>query len=83
MRLIEITSYSSDWVEKFEEEKANLTRFLPIETSIHHIGSTSVPGLPAKPIIDILLEAKTLQYLDTLVEEFHTLGYEVIGKHHL
>lgn len=51
MKII-IEPYNPDWPEKFNAEKE---RLLPIlgNVAIEHIGSTSVPGLAAKPTIDI------------------------------
>ncbi len=43
-----------------------------------HIGSTSVPNLKAKPIIDILLVVNGISELDTYSEQFESLGYEVM-----
>lgn len=45
-----------------------------------HIGSTSVPGLKAKPIIDILLVVHNIAGLDHYSAQFETLGYEVMGE---
>ena len=46
---------------------------------VHHIGSTSVPGLPAKPIIDLLPVFENLQAADAARAELETLGYEWMG----
>ena len=51
--LEEHKNYWSDW---FEEEAANLKKFLPKTARISHIGSTAVPNIRAKPIVDILVE---------------------------
>lgn len=54
--------YDSCWPGLFEEEKQHLLRCLPPELvrRIEHFGSTAVPGLPAKPIVDILVEVSDL-----------------------
>ena len=51
---IEIVPYDSSWPECFRREANRLKRCLPKETirRIEHFGSTAVPGLAAKPIID-------------------------------
>ncbi len=55
MRKVEVIPYDPIWATKFEEEAAKLQRLFEDElVAIHHIGSTSVPGLDAKPIIDIM-----------------------------
>lgn len=66
--LSEHKPYWSDW---YEDEVKNLKDVLPSDTAYHHVGSTAVRGIMAKPIIDILIEtasadklrqtAKTLQ----------------------
>ena len=48
--------------------------------TIHHIGSTSVPGLPAKPIIDLLPVFESLEELDTNRAKLETLGFEWMGE---
>ena len=55
-----LSQYNPAWPGWFEEEKANLERLIGTQniTRIIHYGSTSVPGLMAKPTIDILLEIK-------------------------
>ena len=56
---IEISNYNPLWPSFFEEEAQKLKQILKSHClDIHHIGSTSVPGLSAKPIIDIILVAK-------------------------
>ena len=55
-RKIEVVPYDPSWPTAFELEREKVAlAFEPILESIHHIGSTSVPGLSAKPVIDILV----------------------------
>ena len=55
-RVIEVVDYNPVWIAAFEEEAAILTAvFGQRVIEVHHIGSTAVPGLDAKPIIDILV----------------------------
>ncbi len=55
---IQIVPYDERWPSYFEQEKENLLRILGSECAlrVEHIGSTAVPGLSAKPTIDILVE---------------------------
>lgn len=55
---IDIMPYNSEWPRLFEQEKSHLLTCLPKELirRIEHFGSTSIPNLAAKPIIDILVE---------------------------
>lgn len=48
--------------------------------SIEHIGSTSIPGILAKPIIDILIESPSLVAIDSCNTQMRALGYEVMGE---
>lgn len=55
-QMIEIIEYDPVWVERFVEQRVRLDMVLApwLAGTVEHIGSTSVPGLRAKPIIDIL-----------------------------
>ncbi|MGH9940015.1 MAG: GrpB family protein [Blastocatellia bacterium] len=60
---VSITPYDPRWPELFRQEKEHLLNCLPNELirRIEHFGSTAVPGLAAKPIVDILVEVTDLQ----------------------
>lgn len=78
---VEIHPWSPLWSHRFEVEKALLHQALgPASPGVHHIGSTAVPHLPAKPIIDILLAATDLALLDRFTPALETLGYEALGE---
>jgi GrpB-like predicted nucleotidyltransferase (UPF0157 family) len=53
---IRVVPYDPDWAERFDRERARLERLLApwLSGGVHHIGSTSVPGLAAKPILDMM-----------------------------
>ena len=54
---IKICDYDPDWPRRYEQEAARMTAALGDRVRrLEHVGSTSVPGLPAKPIVDIVLE---------------------------
>ncbi len=79
--IIEVVPYSLQWSKRFEKEKEILILHLgELVSEIHHIGSTSVRGLSAKPIIDIILEVTSLIKLDAASSIFQGLGYEVMGE---
>ena len=61
--VVAIVPYDSEWPKLFLEEKEHLLTCLPRELigRIEHFGSTAVPGLAAKPIIDMLVEVKSLE----------------------
>lgn len=80
-RIITIEPYNPHWLDAYETERVRLEALLSDEVlSVYHIGSTAVPGLAAKPVIDILLEIKSLKELDgynTLLEQ---IGYTARGE---
>lgn len=80
-RIIEIQSFNPDWPRIFHEEAQNVKAVLgPNLLSAHHIGSTAVPGLAAKPIIDILLVVQSLDTLDACNDTMLRLGYIAKGE---
>jgi GrpB-like predicted nucleotidyltransferase (UPF0157 family) len=80
-RKIEIVPYNPVWPDLFEAETAQLAAvFGPEVVAIHHIGSTSIPGIQAKPIIDILLEVKEITRVDAFNEAMTRLGYTPKGE---
>ena len=81
MRKVEIVDYDHSWPVLFEKERKLLQNILgDIAKAIHHIGSTSVPGLAAKPIIDILMEVTSVNTLDRFNDELSAVGYEARGE---
>lgn len=53
---IRLTAHQACWAAWYEEERMLLNSLLPDAAAIYHIGSTAVPGIWAKPIIDVLIE---------------------------
>lgn len=61
-----IEPYNPEWVKKFQSIKAMLEGVFGSQAlAIEHVGSTSVPGMKAKPIIDVLVVVKDIAVLDT------------------
>lgn len=60
---VAIVPYNFDWPRRFEQEKTHLLNCLPRELirRLEHFGSTAIPGLSAKPIIDMLVEVTSLE----------------------
>lgn len=78
---IKVVGYNQNWNNEYKKEERSIKTFLQKELlNSFHIGSTSVPGLKAKPIIDILLVVKDISKLDTYSEQFESIGYEVMGE---
>ncbi len=81
-RQVVVVPYDPTWPARFEAEAARLRKvFGPLVCAVHHIGSTSVVGLPAKPIIDILLEVRDIQAVDACDAAMVALGYEPKGEY--
>lgn len=80
---ISIISYDPSWVQLFREEEAFLRARLPknLIKRIEHFGSTAVPGLSAKPIIDILVEVTSLEETKKqIVPILQAEGYEYFWR---
>ena len=68
---VKLEEYNPKWKDNFNEEKENLSKiFGDVALSIEHIGSTSIPGLSAKPIIDILVIIKDFKDFEKVKEDF-------------
>ena len=81
VRRMKVVEYSAEWPRLYEQEILLLREALGQEiVRPHHIGSTSVPGLAAKPIIDILLEVQSVDGLDDLNKAMRAIGYEPKGE---
>lgn len=70
-RKIEVIEYDSRWPELFELEAKCVKQALGSNCIIvHHIGSTSIPDLSAKPIIDMLPVVRDIQEVDKATKAF-------------
>lgn len=73
---VEIVNYNPAWPALYEKEKEIILKACGNKVhSIEHIGSTSVPGLGAKPVIDILLGVSELKNADEVIPVLQELGY--------
>ena len=78
---ITVTNYNPIWPSMFKEEAKRIRSILGRNClALHHIGSTAVPGLVAKPIIDILPVVRNILEVDSVCEAFEHLGYEYLGE---
>jgi GrpB-like predicted nucleotidyltransferase (UPF0157 family) len=79
---VTIVDYDPQWPARFAEERARLAEaFGDDAIEIEHIGSTSVPGLAAKPIIDIVIGARTVPPPASRITAVEGLGYEHLGEY--
>jgi GrpB-like predicted nucleotidyltransferase (UPF0157 family) len=80
---VSIAPYDPQWPELFRREREHLRACLPTELlgRIDHFGSTAVPGLAAKPIVDILVEVVDLQATQTeIVPVLEAQGYDYFWR---
>lgn len=75
MEKISIVPYNSSWPILFDQEANQIRGLFSGDCDIEHIGSTSVPGLDAKPIIDIMLGFETLD-APRIIERMESIGYK-------
>ncbi len=80
---IELSEYNIEWINIFNKERNIISTDFPIkENLIEHIGSTSVPNLKAKPIVDIMIGMVELPSdISSIVTFLETLGYEYISEY--
>lgn len=76
--MIEITPYQARWPLDFAAEAAALRGLVPVFCRIDHIGSTAVPGLAAKPVIDVMAAVDTLADIDPHRDALARRGYAEI-----
>ncbi len=81
---VELVDHDPSWAELFEAEKGRISAiFDGRAVAIEHVGSTSVPDLCAKPIVDVLVGLRELALSDADVESMRSLGYEYLGEYGL
>lgn len=78
--MIDIQTYNPQWAEQFAQIKLILAKQLTGQyISIEHVGSTSIVGQMAKPILDIDIIIPSRQQLPSVITALHTLGYHHRG----
>lgn len=77
--IVRLAAWTQRWPALFEEEAARLRTALgPLVLGLEHYGSTSVPGLPAKPILDILIGVRPPLDPAPFIDALGPLGYEYV-----
>ena len=81
MRKVEVLPHNPQWRSIFEIESQYIANALGENAiAIHHMGSTSIETIYAKPIIDILVEVQNLLEVDRRNLEMESLNYQVMGE---
>jgi GrpB-like predicted nucleotidyltransferase (UPF0157 family) len=81
-RIVGVVSYNSNWKKMYKEESEKIKNVLSdIIIDIHHIGSTAIPGIKAKPVVDILVEVEDIEGVNQYNHKMKELGYEAMGEY--
>jgi GrpB-like predicted nucleotidyltransferase (UPF0157 family) len=79
--VVRLEPYTPEWKRIFEAEKAALHEKLgSMVSDIQHVGSTSIPGMPAKPIIDIAIGVADFYEARRCISLIEAQGYEYRGE---
>ena len=83
---VRVVPYDDAWPALFAAEAARIGAVLagrphPLPLELEHVGSTAVPGLVAKPILDVAVGRPALGALDPYVEAIAAAGYTYRGEH--
>ena len=79
--IVRLSPYNSDWERFFETEKSRLQEVVgAFVLDIQHVGSTSIPGMIAKPIIDIAIAVQNFEDATVCIKPIEQLGYEYRGE---
>ena len=74
---VKLVPHNPEWDSLFRAEKAKLLVALgDLAVDIQHVGSTAIPTIPAKPIIDIAVFVKSLENVDRVTDKIEVLGYQ-------
>lgn len=78
---IKLSNYDSQWIHYFEREKQTIKSVITHHiVAIEHFGSTAVPGMMAKPIIDILVGVRLYPLPKAAIKSLQNLAYEYCGE---
>lgn len=81
---VEVKPYDDAWPAHFRAEAARLAPLFGAELmALHHIGSTAVPGLAAKPVIDMMPVVRRIEAVDRAAPDLAAMGYEGLGENGL
>lgn len=79
---IVLVPHDPRWSNAFEQEAELIRRALSgVSIEVHHIGSTAIPGIAAKPVIDMIGVAASVDVLDENAHRLVAIGYEAMGEY--
>ncbi len=82
-RTVTLVPYDLRWPQHFERVRHELRTLGRDVLAVHHVGSTAVPGLCAKPLFNVLVSVADLELARTLIPQLERLGYEFRPNHDL
>lgn len=81
MRKVEVVEHNREWQNLFKRESEFIAKALNENVvAIHHIGSTAIPNIYAKPIIDLLVEVNNIDRVNRSNSDMKRLGYQAMGE---
>lgn len=82
MSIVSVVAYATEWPNEYRAIRDELAEvFAPDVVAIEHIGSTAVPGLAAKPVIDVLLGAQSLADIEAKITALGERGFVYVAKY--
>lgn len=82
MMRVEVVPHDPRWRDAFEAEAKQVADALGENVvAVHHVGSTAIPDIYAKPVVDLLVEVGDIDEVDGRSPSMESLGYEVMGEY--
>jgi GrpB-like predicted nucleotidyltransferase (UPF0157 family) len=80
-KTVRVVEYDRRWPSLYEQERARILNVLGgVVLDIQHVGSTAIPGVAAKPIIDIMVAVPELAAAEKCIQPLEAIGYEFRGE---
>lgn len=80
-KIVKLSQFCPEWIKLYKDEEKRLAKAIEsLVIDIKHIGSTSILGLCAKPIIDILVGVDSMKTADKTIGEMEKIGYQFKGE---
>lgn len=81
MRKVEVVPYQEVWGRMYQEESEKIKAIFGKRlVNVYHIGSTAIPNMSAKPVIDIMVEVNNIAEVDNYNYKMQQLGYQAMGE---
>ena len=78
---VRLTAYTPNWITMYKAERDNLEQVFGEEIlRFEHFGSTAIPGMLAKPVVDMMCIVKDIHRIDSYNSLMEHLGYDVVGE---